>query len=53
MIFPYADHDLCGLLGNDDFKPGHSLVKLLMKQMLEGMAYIHTVCTRLASIPLC
>jgi serine/threonine-protein kinase BUR1 len=37
------DHDLCGLLGNQDFKMTHSLAKLLFKQILEGMAYIHAV----------
>ncbi|WVO17997.1 hypothetical protein L204_105695 [Cryptococcus depauperatus] len=41
MVFPYMDHDLCGLLGNSDFKLNHSLSKLLLKQILEGMAYIH------------
>ncbi|WVQ94722.1 hypothetical protein IAU59_001802 [Kwoniella sp. CBS 9459] len=41
MVFPYMDHDLCGLLGNKDFRPTHSMAKLLMKQILEGMAYIH------------
>ncbi|WWC87672.1 uncharacterized protein L201_002563 [Kwoniella dendrophila CBS 6074] len=41
MVFPYMDHDLCGLLSNKDFKMSHSTAKLLMKQILEGMAYIH------------
>lgn len=45
MVFPYMDHDLCGLLGNQDFKMQHSLAKLFMKQILEGMAYIHAVST--------
>lgn len=45
MVFPYMDHDLCGLLGNTDFKMVPSLAKLLMKQILEGMAYIHAVST--------
>ena len=43
MVFPYMDHDLCGLLANQDFKMQHSLAKLFMKQILEGMAYIHAV----------
>jgi hypothetical protein len=43
MVFPFMDHDLCGLLGNQDFKMTHSLAKLLFKQILEGMAYIHAV----------
>ncbi|ORY27484.1 kinase-like domain-containing protein [Naematelia encephala] len=41
MVFPYMDHDLCGLLKNEDFKPSHSLIKLLFHQILEGMAFIH------------
>jgi serine/threonine-protein kinase BUR1 len=44
MVFPYMDHDLCGLLSNSDFKIHHSVVKLLMKQILQGMDYIHAVC---------
>ncbi len=44
MVFPYADHDLCGLLGNVAFRPHHSTIKLLMRQILEGMAFIHAVC---------
>jgi len=43
MVFPFMDHDLCGLLGNNNFKMGHGLAKLFMKQLLEGMAYIHAV----------
>ncbi|RXK41377.1 CMGC/CDK protein kinase [Tremella mesenterica] len=41
MVFPYMDHDLCGLLNNPDFKMSHSVAKLILKQMLEGIAYIH------------
>ncbi|KAK8861385.1 hypothetical protein IAR55_002204 [Kwoniella newhampshirensis] len=41
MVFPYMDHDLCGLLSNKDFRLSHSMAKLFMKQILEGMAYIH------------
>lgn len=43
MVFPYMDHDLCGLLTNADFKITHSVAKLLMRQILEGMDYIHAV----------
>jgi len=49
MVFPYMDHDLCGLLANSDFKLNHSVAKLLMKQILQGMDYIHAVCP----LPLC
>lgn len=43
MVFPFMDHDLCGLLSNPEFKLTPSLAKLLFKQILEGMAYIHAV----------
>ena len=43
MVFPYMDHDLCGLLGNKEFRPRMSVMKILMKQIIEGMAYIHAV----------
>lgn len=50
MVFPYMDHDLCGLLENTDFKNTHSLVKLYMKQLLEGTAYLHAVRCSLTSL---
>jgi serine/threonine-protein kinase BUR1 len=43
MVFPYMDHDMCGLLGNPDFKITHSIAKLFMKQILQGMDFIHAV----------
>jgi serine/threonine-protein kinase BUR1 len=43
MVFPFMDHDLCGLLANQDFKLAPSLMKLFMRQLLRGMDYIHTV----------
>lgn len=43
MVFPYMDHDLCGLLSNSDFVPSHSMSKLFMRQILQGMDYIHAV----------
>jgi len=43
MVFPYMDHDLCGLLSNADFKISHSINKLFMRQILQGMDYIHAV----------
>jgi serine/threonine protein kinase len=49
MVFPYMDHDLCGLLANSDFKLNHSVAKLLMKQILQGMDYIHAVCPHLSA----
>jgi serine/threonine-protein kinase BUR1 len=50
MVFPYMDHDLCGLLENTDFKNTHSLVKLYMKQLLEGTAYLHAVSCYMATL---
>ena len=43
MVFPFMDHDLCGLLSNRAFKLTASIAKAFMKQLLEGMAYIHAV----------
>lgn len=41
MVLEYMDHDLSGILGhpNFNFEPAH--VKSLVKQMLEGLAYLH------------
>lgn len=41
MATPYMDHDLAGLLQNEQvsFKIAH--IKCYMKQLLEGMAYLH------------
>lgn len=49
MVFPYMDHDMCGLLSNSDFKLSHSVAKLLMRQILQGMDYIHAVSPHLVS----
>ncbi|KAI9263689.1 kinase-like domain-containing protein [Sporodiniella umbellata] len=41
MVLEYMDHDLSGILGhpNFTFQPSHA--KSLVKQMLEGLAYLH------------
>jgi len=41
MVFEYMDHDLTGVLSNPQlkFEPYH--VKCLMKQLLEGLSYLH------------
>lgn len=41
MVLEYMDHDLSGILGhpNFSFEPAHA--KSLVKQMLEGLAYLH------------
>jgi serine/threonine protein kinase len=43
MVFPYMDHDLAGLLENPSVKLSQSHVKLYMKQLLEGLEYMHEV----------
>lgn len=43
MVFPYMDHDLCGLLANQKFKTTVQIAKTLMRQLLAGLAYIHGV----------
>ncbi|KAI9007438.1 kinase-like domain-containing protein [Phycomyces nitens] len=41
MVLEYMDHDLAGILGHPNFKFQASHAKSLVKQMLEGLAYIH------------
>jgi serine/threonine protein kinase len=43
MVFPYMDHDLAGLLENERVKLQPSHIKLYMRQLLEGTAYMHKV----------
>jgi len=43
MVFPYMDHDLAGLLENTHVSLQPSQIKLYMKQLLEGTAYLHRV----------
>ncbi|PVG04134.1 Pkinase-domain-containing protein [Serendipita vermifera] len=42
MVFPYMDHDLAGLLENPEVKLSPSHVKAYMKQLLEGLEYMHS-----------
>lgn len=50
LVFPYMDHDLCGLLKNPGLEITDSLIKLYLLQLLEGVAYMHhvsrTLCCR-------
>lgn len=47
LVFPYMDHDLCGLLKNPSFdRQSTGLLKLYMLQLLEGLAYMHRVSGR-------
>jgi serine/threonine-protein kinase BUR1 len=43
MVFPYMDHDLSGLLENKAVQLAQSHIKLYMKQLLEGLEYMHEV----------
>ncbi|KAG9290339.1 hypothetical protein G9A89_007070 [Geosiphon pyriformis] len=42
MVFEYMDHDLTGVLSNPQikFEPQH--IKCLMKQLLEGIGFLHS-----------
>ena len=39
------DHDLAGLLENSSVQLSQSHIKLYMKQLFEGVEYMHDVCT--------
>ncbi len=41
MVFEYMDHDLTGILAHPGlrFEPQH--IKCLLKQMFQGLAYLH------------
>ncbi|KAG8820658.1 serine/threonine protein kinase, CMGC, CDC2/CDK sub [Serendipita sp. 399] len=41
VVFPYMDHDLAGLLENKSVQLSQSHIKLYMKQLLEGVEYMH------------
>ncbi|PVV04593.1 hypothetical protein BB560_000909 [Smittium megazygosporum] len=41
MVFPYYEHDLAGLLENPKIKLTIPMVKLYLRQICEGTAYIH------------
>lgn len=43
MVFPFADHDLAGLLENPQVNWDHKLIKLYSMQLLRGTAYLHAV----------
>jgi len=49
MVTPYMDHDLAGLLENPDVKFSEEQIKCYMKQLLEGVQFIHNV--RIFSYP--
>jgi CTD kinase subunit alpha len=41
MVLEYMDHDLTGVLGHPEFKFEPAQAKSLIKQMLEGVAFLH------------
>jgi CTD kinase subunit alpha len=41
MVFEYMDHDLTGILSQDQFKFTDAHLKSLCQQMLAGLAYLH------------
>lgn len=41
VVFPYMDHDLAGLLENNSVQLSQSHIKLYMKQLFEGVEYMH------------
>lgn len=43
MVCEYAEHSLAGLV-NRQYRFSHAQVKAIMKQTLEGLAYLHNQC---------
>ncbi|KAJ2770331.1 serine/threonine protein kinase, CMGC, CDC2/CDK sub, partial [Coemansia nantahalensis] len=41
MVFPYMEHDLTGLLENPKIQLRPEHIKLYLRQLLEGTAYLH------------
>ncbi|KAI8602211.1 Pkinase-domain-containing protein, partial [Dissophora ornata] len=41
MVFEYMDHDLTGILAHPQLKFRHEHIKCLMKQLLEGLGFLH------------
>eukprot|EP00798_Chlamydomonas_sp_ICE-L_P024420 gene24421-10019_t len=42
MVFDYADYDLTGLMETVKYKFTEAQVKCIMKQLLKGLAYVHS-----------
>jgi serine/threonine protein kinase len=42
MVFEYMDHDLTGLLQNPEVQFDVSQIKCYMKQVLEGLRFLHS-----------
>ena len=41
MVFDYMAYDLTGIMGHPDFKYRPEHIKCILKQILDGMAYLH------------
>ena len=41
LVFEFCDHDLAGLLSNMNVRFSLSEIKMLMKQLLDGLFFIH------------
>ncbi|KAI8871524.1 Pkinase-domain-containing protein [Ramicandelaber brevisporus] len=42
LVFPYLEHDLTGLLRNESVNITAGLIKLYMRQLLNGIGYLHS-----------
>lgn len=42
LVLEYMEHDLTGLLARPDLELTEDVIKCFMKQMLEGLHYLHT-----------
>lgn len=43
MVFPFMDHDLTGILENPSVQLTIPQIKCYMRQLLEGLAHLHSV----------
>lgn len=43
MVMPYLEHDLSGLLENPAVQFSEPQIKCYLKQLLEGLRYLHAV----------
>jgi serine/threonine protein kinase len=43
MVFPRMDYNLMEVLASDRARLQPSLIKILMRQLLEGLEYLHQV----------
>lgn len=41
LVFEFCEHDLAGLLANTNVKFSHGNIKMVMKQLLSAIFYLH------------